>query len=249
LPGSRRLLASKWAEWIALALLLIVTAVKAAGPPTQPLNTLEMLQRDIIHWYVPIVAARSILAAAGRVGQWWFGAENKRRVKAVLDALDEACCRQQPEAERYYNRITLFKANRRKTRLVPYCRAGEQYQRGIQPFAIHDSDQEANEGMAGQAWFRAVTVTVNDLPAVPEKAEDWSGANEACKQYVRAGFLSHAKAARLRVKSRSILATPVRDFRGTKWGTLVLDCRNPGIINERIKDLAESTARVLGKML
>jgi hypothetical protein len=249
MPGSRRLLAFKLAEWIALALLPVVTAIKAAGPPEQPLNTLEMLQRDVISWYVAVVFALSMLALVGKAGQWYFGSENKLRVKAVLNTLDEGCFKDQPADERYYNRVTLFKANRRKTKLLPYCRAGDQYQRGIGPFAIHDNNQEANEGISGQAWFRAVTVTVNDLPVVPDRREEWSVANGACKEYARAGFLSHEKAARLRVKSRNILATPVRDFLGNKWGVLVMDCRNPGILNAQAKQLAESTARVLGQML
>lgn len=69
-----------------------------------------MLYRDIVTAYVPFVALFSAVALAGKAGQTFLGAESKARVKAVLDALEEACFNTVPRGDRHYNRVTLFKA-------------------------------------------------------------------------------------------------------------------------------------------
>src|SRR5437016_3049950 len=117
MPGSRRLLVAKWAEWIGLAMLPILTAIRSVGAPESPTSSLGMLYHDILQAYVPLVALFSIAALAGKAGQAFLGAESKIRVKAILDALEEACFNTVPRGERYYNRVTLFKASWMKTKL------------------------------------------------------------------------------------------------------------------------------------
>jgi len=105
-------------------------------------------------------------------------------VKAVLDALEEACFNTVAPGERYFNRVTIFKASWFGRKLKPYCRAGDRYQHGISSFRINNDDEAQNEGLAGQAWFRNATVTVGDLPALPNP---WSDADPNCQAYARLG--------------------------------------------------------------
>jgi len=244
--GSRRLLVAKWAEWIGLGVLPILTAIRSVGAAANPSNLLEMLYRDVVGAYVPLVAIFSLLALAGKAAQALLSAESKTRVRAALDALEEACFNAVARGDRYYNRVTLFKAVRLGTKLKPYCRAGDRYQRGISSFGINNNDEGRNEGMAGQAWFRNATVIVNDLPTCPNP---WSDNDPACQAYADRGLLTPQKAGRLNVKSRSILATPVRNFKGGQWGVLVLDSRLPDTFGPEREALVTSFATALSKML
>ena len=237
-PGTVRLTIAKSAEWMALGSLPILTAVNATTPATNPSTALQMLHHDIVAQYVPLVAAMSILGVAGKAGQLFVGVENKRRVKAVLDALEEACFQDVPEGERYHNRITLFKANKRGTELKPYCRSGERYSRGITSFRIDDNDESRNEGIAGQAWFRRATVKAE----LPEPPNPWSDGDPACQDYARRGLLDARKAGSLHVRSCSILATPVRGFQSSQWGVLVLDSRVPESMTSPRETLARAFA-------
>jgi hypothetical protein len=188
--GSPLVKIAKWIEWVALAALPILTAMRAAGPPTKPVTTLGSLYAGVVGAYLPLMIAFSVLALLGKVGQAYLGPESKIRVKAILDALDEACFAAVPANERYYNRVTLFKANRKKTKLGPYCRAGQRYQRRIPSFQINNDDESQNEGLGGQAWFRNATVTVNDLPVCPNK---WSDDDAQCKEYARLALLTDSR--------------------------------------------------------
>src|SRR5262249_29846868 len=152
-----------------------------------------------------------LLAFSSRAIQELINPESKVRMKAPLDAFFEAYFAGVPEGERYNNRITLFRANRSKDLLKPYCRSGTQYQRGIQSLKINSDKEDGNEGIAGQAWFRNATVSP---PALPECPNPWSDEDPVCQDYANRGLLNNSKAARLHVKSRSLVATPVRDFKG-----------------------------------
>lgn len=245
MPGARRLILFKVLEWIALGSIGVITAIKAVGAPASPADTLEMLQRDIVRRYVLWVAILNGVAIVGRLGQALLASESKARVKAVLTVLDEACFGNQPPAERHYNRVTLFKAGWRQKKLKPYARAGERYARSIPSFRIDNGDEAKNEGVIGQGWFRNMTVTMT-LPAAPAT---WTPEHPACREYARQALLPVAKAGKLRVKSRSLMATPLRNFKGDQWGVLVLDSRLPNAFDAAREEIVKSTAAALGKML
>src|SRR5205807_9690287 len=115
-------------------------------------------------WYAFCVGILGLLGLVGKLLQELLGAEHKGRIKAVLDSVDEACFRDAPEGERYANRVTLFKTNWWGTKLKAYCRSGTAYQRGIRPLSIDESQENANQGVGGQAWFRNTTIVVDGLP-------------------------------------------------------------------------------------
>lgn len=246
-PGTRRVLAARVAEWIALGLIPVLTAIRVQFGPTDPPRDLTGFLLKALHeWYAFSIFGLGTIGLLGKVLQEVLGAEAKGRIKAVLDTLDEACFHDVPEGERYENRVTLFKANWWTTKLKPYGRSGTVYQRGIQSLSIHDSDQDANEGVGGQAWFRNSTVAAYELPdcAVP-----CSNTEATCLEYARRGLLPIDKTRKVRVRSRSLLATPVRDFRGRKWGVLVLDSRKPDSFTADQEGLVRSFAGALGKMV
>ena len=113
-------------------------------------------------------------------------------------------------------------------------------------FKINNNDETKNEGLAGQAWFRNATASVGDLPECPNP---WSDADARCQAYAKAGLLTAKKAGRLKVRSRSLLATPVRNFKGNQWGVLVLDSRLPNTFGPERQAAVTSFATVLSKML
>jgi hypothetical protein len=249
MTSSGRHLAAKLVEWIALGLLAVVTAIKVA--PTTA-NWPFDLQNHVVQHYVLLVGVLNAIAIVARILEWVWGTESKQRVKAILNVLDDVCFKSTPREERFHNRVTLFRKSaylRWRHRLVGFCRAGDNYQQKIPSFVVDANEQRRNKGFSGQAWFRDSTLVVNDLPEVPSDPENWDPESPACQEYCNGGFLDHDQAAQLRVKSRSILATPVRDLRGNRWGVLVVDSRDPGMIDDRKKDLAESIATALGKML
>jgi len=56
-------------------------------------------------------------------------------------------------------------------------------------------------------------------------------------------------AGKLKVRARSLLATPVRSFSGAKWGVLVMDSRKPGAMDLAREPLVLLYVSALEKML
>jgi hypothetical protein len=248
--GRTRLRIAKVSEVVVLAAIPIVSAVKAAYPQaaTPETNLLQHLHRVFLERYVWIVALLGAAGAIAKLTQELLNPESKIRLRSTLDTLLDAYFPDVPEDQRYHNRVTLFKASRGTDRLKPHCRSGTQYQRKIQSFAINDNDEGANEGIVGQAWFRNATVYATGLPECPEV---WRDDDAACVAYAQRSLLPVTKAGRLHVKSRSYVATPVRDLKGSKWGVLVLDSRQAaGVDRDPTRDrLVRTYAAALGKML
>lgn len=248
MKGQKRLLAAKVVEWLALALVPVLSAVRITYPESNgsPASFVQFLHRSFLESYVYILGTLGILGVVAKIAQEYLNPESKIRLKATLDAFFEAFFADAPESVRYTNRATLFKANSKRTELVPYCRSGTQYQKGIQSFQVNDNNEYANEGIAGQAWFRNTTVGVHNLSECPNP---WTDTDQKCQKYAQEGLLPLSKAKGLHVKSRSILATPVRDFHGNQWGVLVLDSRKPNGVDPQKENLIKAFVATLGKML
>jgi hypothetical protein len=245
--GSLRVLAAKVVERAVLALIPILTAIRLQFPATAPAKTLPQFLLLSLHAHYAVVVG--LLAVAGLVAdiaKEVLSAERKGRIKAVVDGLEEALFRDVPDDERYENRVTLFRADWRQSTLKTYCRSGTIYQRRRPKLRIHDNDQARNEGVGGQAWFRNTTVAAE---ALPDCATPCVAGNPDCQTYGVRGFMTIARAAKLRVKSRSLLATPVRDLRGKKWGVLVIDTRKPDAFTALQRTLASAFASAIGKMV
>ena len=126
-----------------------------------------------------------------RVLQKLLASQSKMKLKAALDSLRDGFFAEAPESERHHNRVTLFRPDRARRFLRPFCRSGTQYQRCNTSFAIDDNNEQANEGVAGRAWFSDATIT-KELPAVPNP---WRDKNEDCFAYAEAGFLHQRRQA------------------------------------------------------
>lgn len=245
--GQTRIRIAKIAEWVALWLIPILSALRTSypSPPTPPLRFLGYIHRFFLDEFVWIVGGVAGIALVAKLVQEKLNPESKIRLKAWLDILLDAYFTGVPEAEKYHNRVTLFKANRKRTALEAHCRSGTQYQRKIQSFVISEDNENANEGIAGQAWFRNATVTAS----LPDSPPIWRNDDPACQHYATSGYLTVAKAEHLHVRSRSFVATPVRDFAGKKWGVLVLDSRKADGTNPAREELVSAVAAMLGKSL
>lgn len=246
--GDRRLAVARWAIYTAPVLIGALTAVTGKYPlPKNPEPRFKDVLLIAAHdWYIVAVITLSVIILAARGLQDYVGALDTRHLKGMVDTLHAAYFAEVPEGERYHNRVTLFKANRKQTELEAVCRSGTQYPRGIQPLLISDDNEAGNEGIAGQAWFTNSTVVRTDLPdcPVPCLADDHD-----CAQYASQGLLPISKAAKLHVRSRSLLATPVRDRTGARWGVLVLDSRRPDGIDSAKTLLATSIAGAVANVV
>lgn len=188
------------------------------------------------------------IAGAAFVGEEYVNWISKAPYKSALDILRNALFKNMPPDEMFHHRATLFKANRRETKLKFFCRSGTQYQRKVQTFQINNDNEMQNEGIAGQAWFKDATLNYSDLPEIPSQ---WRDDDDSCKEYAKAGHLPLSKAKLLNVKSRSIAATPIRNLEGKRWGVLVVDSRNPDdfLSKSENKELFESIAATIEKLL
>ena len=189
-----------------------------------------------------------VTAVAAFVGEEYINWVSKAPYKSALDILRDALFKNIPADEMFHHRATLFKANRRETKLKFFCRSGTQYQRNVQSFQINNDSEMQNEGIAGQAWFKDATLNYSDLPEI---SSEWRDDDDTCKEYAKAGHLPLGKAKRLNVKSRSIAATPIRNLDGKRWGVLVVDSRNPDdfLDKSKNKELFESIAATIEKLL
>ncbi len=242
------MLAFKLLEWIPGSLLVVLIAIRASypQPPPSPQGLLHFLHIQLLESYVFVNAILVGLTLSGKLLQEIVYPVRKAQVKGILDALAETYFKDEPEAQKYFHRVTLFRARLRKRFLVAYCRSGVQYQGGIQWLKINSDNENANEGIAGRAWFTNTTVAVADLPECPDP---WNNGDQRCQEYVQRGGIPAKKAARLHVKSRSLLATPVRNTKGAQWGVLVLDSREPDGIDAAKQFLATGFATAISNVL
>ncbi len=246
-----KLLLVKFIEWLVIAIISIASALKAVYPVAvqKPSSFFEYLHSLFLYWYLEFISVAAILGIVAKLAQELLSNESKIRLKATLDSLHEIYFEDVPEAQRYENRVTLFKTNGRGTCLHFYCRSGTQYQRKVQSLRIDSNNQTGNEGIAGQAWFRNATVSKYDLPECPNP---WSDSDPACIKYANESLLPMEKARKLNVKSKSIVATSIERLKGQErkqWGVLVLDSRDAKGIDPNKERMVRSFAAALGKLL
>lgn len=208
------------------------------------LTTLPLLNFSNTKVYILL----GIIAGAAFIGEEYNNWISKAPYKSALDILRNALFKDVPPDKMFHYRATLFKVNLRETKLKFFCRSGTQYQRKVQPFQINNDNEGQNEGIAGQAWFKDTILNYFDLPEIPS---EWRDDDEKCKEYAKESHLPLRKAKQLKVKARSIAATPIRNLDGKKWGVLVVDSRNPDDFLDESgnKDLIESIAATIGKLL
>lgn len=242
-----RVLALEIADWSIPLLIGIISALRVGlkPPPNPPVGVLASLHADLIAWYFWIVVGLSIAALVTKIALKVLRSESKIKIKAVLDALRDSYFEGAAGDERHHNRVTLFRPDRSQRKLKRYCRSGTQWQRSGTSFKISDDNEHANEGVAGQAWFSDATVSAQ----LPAPTNPWDDNHADCIAYAEAGYLLARKACDLNVKSRSILATPVRDTKGARWGILVLDSRTPNGLKADRQAHAELVATTIGSMI
>ncbi len=219
---------AKASQFICILLLTIL--------PSLDFNCLKLLNFNCDKIYISL----GTIAFTAFFVEEYIDWMSKASYKSALDILRDALFKNMPPDEMFHHRATLFKANRRETKLKFFCRSGTQYQKKVQPFKINNDNEKENEGIAGQAWFKNATL---NYPNLPEWRDD--------DKYANSGHLPLDKVKKLNVKSRSIVATPIRNLDGKRWGVLVVDSRNPNEFLDKTQqnDLFESIAATIGKLL
>jgi hypothetical protein len=244
--GQRRLAIAKWVTWLGPGAIALLSLLREQYPTATGGRIRDLLWGQYLDWHIWVVVGITLAIVAAKAGQEYLEATDVARLKRMLDTMHATYFSGVPESERYHNRVTLFRANRNRTLLLAVCRSGSQFQRNIQPLAISDDVEVANEGVAGLAWFTDSTVMRAQLPAPPES---WDAEDPACQEYASQGLMPIDKAGRLNVRSRSILATPIRDSKGTRWGVLVLDSRAPDGVDPNKQPMATAFAAAISNML
>jgi hypothetical protein len=263
---SRWLRPASYLEW-ALTGILPVVAVALRVDPTQysqlPRALLETIQRHAVGTVLALSSAILVLKVVQKLSERW--ATDHGAIKAVLDSAHkvyfERVAKMDPDRQ-VYHRVTLFRARKRlrdldllhpgrwKPSLTIYCRSGTAYQKSSTRMAIDDEDENANEGVAGRAWFLNGQCTVSDLPEWPTAPGD-AMENPVCQEHAAKGRLSVTQAAALKVKSRSLGAHVVRTTTGARWGVVVFDSRDANGVSEapEKKALLELTAILLSQLV
>lgn len=245
MQAGKRLATARFIEYAAPVLIVIVNTLTKAYPvaafPSTRLR--DLLLKTLLDFNVWIVVLLGGLIVAAKGMQDYFSQADITRLKNMTDSVHASYFVGVPEGERYHNRVTVFKANRKRTMLTAVCRSGTQFPRGTQPLGISDDAEAANEGIAGWAWFTDSTATRLNLPECPTPCV---AGDATCERYAREGRMPIEKARKLHVRSLSLLATPIRDRSGHRWGVLVLDSRRPDGIDATKEAIITSMAAAMG---
>jgi hypothetical protein len=246
--GRKRVVVAKWVQRVGPALIAAFAVIEKKWPVAAYPSTRirDILLSYFLGWnFIAVLVLVSLVLLAKAVEEFLEGSDTAR-LKTILDTLHATYFADFPANDRYQHRATLFKANRQNTLLEAVCRSGHLYPKGIQPLRISINDEAANEGVAGWAWVTDSTVYRTDLPEVPNP---WSDGDPVCQQYAKDGLLPMQKAQKLRVKSRSVVATPVRRPDGAVWGVLVLDSRRPDGIDRTKEPIVSVFVRAISTVL
>lgn len=166
-----------------------------------------------------------------------LGMASRTATKHLLDCLQTTYFSDVQEEQLHFHRVTLFRARKqflfwgRPVELIPYVRAGQNYQHCKTRFKIDPDHDNGNEGIAGKAWFEDSKAEA-ELPEWPEDTR-FPTDDDRCENYAKSGNVPVLKAAALNIKSRSIKAYVVRGSTGKRWGSLVFDSRVPDGLKER----------------
>lgn len=151
----------------------------------------------------------------------------------------------------HHHRVTLFKYVRVRFWLcrwpwsgwlVPVERSGHTTQKSRTAFLAPD-DADRAEGVAGQTWAQNRVVPLDKLPDINE--------NPPCDvlaEYARRTWIAEARLQKQRQHARSFCGIPV-EVKGKLWGVIVLDSRNPEVINQNADQFYSLIGRFLGKLL
>jgi hypothetical protein len=247
--GRKRLVIARWIQWGAPALIAVFALIEKKWPvaasPSERIR--DLLLKGFLEWnFVGVLVLVGLLLAAKAMEYYVESSQaDTRQLKGMVETLHAAYFNDIPPGERYQNRVTLFRANRQRTELGAVCRSGHLYPKGIQALAINENNEAGNEGVAGQAWVTDSTV----YRALPEVPEVWSDDDPVCQAYASDGLLPTPKAGKLHVKSRSLLATPVRSASGARWGVLCIDSRRPDGIDPAKEHLVTMIVGAISNVL
>jgi len=259
-------------EWIAAALLAIFAVIRTLDPNSIQGQIWKDIVGEIHDRQVEIVLVLAFGTLTSKIAQaamdrW---ATDRRAIKAVLDAAHKSVFADVAPEEHYAHRVTLFRITRRfrdlpfapwkwldsRLRSWPYslrmyARSGTSYQSASAGLFVNDEDEDANEGVAGKAWFTNASWTVTELPEWPNNCTGNPEHSEERRNYAKKGFMTPEKAHTIRVKSRSLSAHVVRKPTGVRWGVLMFDSRDPKGFGEPAekKPIMELCAYLLSQLV
>lgn len=147
--------------------------------------------------------------------------------------------------EMHLHRITLFRCAdptpKTPRRLEIFARSGR-FGGSTRTWVVDDDDEGKCEGIAGLIWFRDAALTT-ELPACPDPSDA-----AAVAAYAAAGRVTAAQVPGLNVRSRAFSGAVVRRH-GQKWGILIVDSVNPGIVTKTREHRIKWYAELIGAMI
>lgn len=166
--------------------------------------------------------------------------DNWEIVQHILDQYREEVfgkdenTKEEPE---HFHRITLFKHFKRRYALVrwpwsgwivPVARSGSSTKTKIQCFLASKERPDEAEGVAGHTWACNQNIIVSDLPDLSiDNPQETDIIEYAKRVFVTIEWIhNRMKTNRRGLQCRSLLGICI-EVKGTHWGALVIDSRNP----------------------
>ena len=100
--------------------------------------------------------------------------------------------------------------------LVIDTRTGK-YRKSHTQWPIHEDKKDKNKGIAGMSWYHHNVIEVQKLPDLNV------GGLESLEKYCQLSYMTPSMGKKLNVKSRSFLAIPIENFKGSRIGVVVID--------------------------
>lgn len=125
---------------------------------------------------------------------------------------------------------------------MPVERSGHTTRKSRTAFLAPD-DADRAEGIAGQTWARNRILVVNELPDINK-----SPPQGVLEDYARRTFVATEWLQGTRRHARSFCGIPV-EVKGRPWGVIILDSRNPNVIDDDANRFYRLVGGFLGKLL
>ncbi len=227
-PTLRRVL--PWLRWCVLVVAGVAgTVPRLAGYPEWFPAWLQPWIVSHQFWLVALPAAAVVPLEA--LERWLIRRRRSARLKALLAELlerirPEFLVQDLREAPAPHHRLTLYKANKRQTKLTIVARSGEATSGSATWWAIHRDEQNRCQGVAGMGWYLSALLVVPDRRAAALPDVAGTPSERELADYAKRTYVTEQDVSKHRWRARSFAAMTIRDG-GRRWGVLVFDSVDP----------------------
>jgi len=241
-------------RWTLLVLAMFFSGMadvpRERAPHWVPTNLVEWVANNAFYLVPSLLVSVAVLQLLEyRVHRF----QARRRLRVLLESvLERFRDRLLPTTLRAdpppHHRLTVFKANRRQSKLRIVARSAEPTRGSKTYWRIDPDDQSKCEGVAGAGWYLDSVIT---RPGSNEsELPDVSGhcTAEEVLDYAKRTWCTPEQVRKHRWGARSFAALTIR-VKGRRWGVLVLDSVSPQGASTRIRTMYQFAADILGDII